>query len=59
MPVAQAFGQSAPLAASPGHMQDRVDDLKVVQADIAALSRQTVGNALLLLQGYFHRPTLS
>ena len=58
VPVAKALWQSAPLASLFGDIEDRVDDLKVVQADIAALSRQAVGNALILLQGDFHRPTL-
>ena len=42
VPVAEPFGQSAPLAAMLGHIEDGVDYLQVAQADIAALLGQTV-----------------
>ena len=42
VPVAEPFGQSTPLAAMLGHIEDGVDYLQVAQADIAALLGQTV-----------------
>jgi len=42
VPVAEALGQSSPLAAVLGHVQDCVDHLHVAQADVASLRRQAV-----------------
>jgi len=42
VPVAEPFGQSTPLAAMLGHVEDGVDYLQVAQADIATLLGQTV-----------------
>jgi hypothetical protein len=41
VPVAEALGQAAPLAAVLGNVQDRIQNLQIGQADIASLSRQT------------------
>jgi hypothetical protein len=37
-----------------GHVQNGVDDLKITQPNIAALSRQAVGNAKELVLSDFH-----
>lgn len=42
VPVAEPLGQTAPLAAMLGHVQDRIEHLQIGQADIAALPRQAV-----------------
>ena len=44
VPVAKALGQSAPLAAILGHIEDRIDHLQVTQADVATLLGQAVLN---------------
>ena len=44
VPVAKPLGQSAPLAAMLGHIEDRIDHLQVAQADVATLPGQTVLN---------------
>ncbi len=54
VPVAHALGQPAPLTAMLGHVQNGVDDLKITQPNIAALSRQAVGNAKELVLSDFH-----
>ena len=59
MPVAESFGQSAPLAAMLGHIQNGVENLKVGEADIAALTRQAVRNLVVLGFGDFHHRIIS
>ena len=54
VPTPEAFGQAAPFAALLGNVKDGVQDLKVCEADIAALTRQTVFNQAILLFGDFH-----
>ncbi len=44
VPVAKALGQSAPLAAVLGHIEDRIDHLQVAQTDVATLPGQAVLN---------------
>ena len=44
VPVAEAFGQSAPLATMFGHIKDRIDHLQIAQADVATLPGQAVFN---------------
>ena len=44
VPVAEAFGQSAPLATMFGHIEDRIDHLQIAQADVATLPGQAVFN---------------
>ena len=39
VPVAEAFGQAAPLAAMLAHIQDGVEHLQVGKTDVASLSR--------------------
>lgn len=56
VPVAEALGQPAPLAAMLGHVQDRVDHLQVVQADVATLLGQAVLDGSELLGRDFHAP---
>jgi len=59
VPVAQAFGQPAPLTAVFRHMQNGVDDLQIAQTHVAALARQAVGNPQKLTLGDFHPLNLS
>jgi len=54
VPVAKALGQRAPLAAVLRDVQDRVDDLKIGERDIAALYRQKCLDPTELLRGDFH-----
>src|ERR1700690_3250030 len=54
VPVAEALGQRAPLAAVLRDVQDRVDDLKIGERDIAALYRQKRLDPIELLRGDFH-----
>ena len=54
VPVAEALGQAAPLAAVLGHVQDRIDHLQVGQADIASLSRQATLDLFVLGRCDFH-----
>mgnify|MGYP003598888410 CR=1 FL=1 len=44
VPVAKAIWQSAPLAAMLGHIEDRIDNLQIAQADVASLPGQAVLN---------------
>ena len=44
VPVAEAFGQSAPLATMFGHIEDRIDHLQIAQADVATLLGQAMLN---------------
>ena len=39
VPVAEPLGEATPLAALLGDIQDRVQDLQIVERDIAALGR--------------------
>jgi hypothetical protein len=54
VPSAEALGQSAPLATVLGNIKDRIQDLQVRQANIAALSRQAMLDALILGFSEFH-----
>ena len=54
VPVAEALRQPAPLAAVFGHIQDRVQHRQVVQAHIAALYRQAILDACVLLLSDLH-----
>ena len=44
VPVAKPLGQSAPLAAMLGHIEDRIDHLQIAQADVATLLGQAMLN---------------
>ncbi len=56
VPVAEAFGQSAPLATMFGHIEDRIDHLQIAQADVATLPGQAVFNGSELLGCDLHAP---
>jgi hypothetical protein len=56
MPISEAFRQSAPLAAVLGDIEQRVQQLQVMQLHIAALPRKTGGNTLVLHFGDLHAP---
>ena len=58
MPVAQMLGQAAPFAAVLSHIQQGVEQLQIGHAHVAALSRQTISDPLILTLAYFHQPTL-
>lgn len=47
----KAFWKTAPFAALLGNVKDGVQDLEVCEADIAALTRQTVFNQAILPSG--------
>jgi len=42
VPVAEALGQAAPLAAVLGHVEDGIEHVQVAHADVASLPRQAV-----------------
>lgn len=44
VPVAKALGKTTPLTAMLGNIEDRIDHLKVGQADVATLPGQAVFN---------------
>ena len=54
VPIAEPFGQTAPLAPMLGHVQDRIENEQIRMADIAALSRHTVLDLLVLRFVEFH-----
>ncbi len=54
MPVAEAFGQSAPLATVLRHLENGVEHLQVGDADVAPLHREVGGDALVLFLSDFH-----
>ena len=54
VPVAEALGQSTPFAAVLRHVQDRIDNVKVAERDVAALDRQERLDATELSGGDFH-----
>src|ERR1019366_5979397 len=56
MPFSEAFGQSAPLAAVLGHIEQGVQQLQVVDLYVAALAGKSGGNMLILRFGDLHAP---
>ena len=54
VPIAEPLGQTAPLAAMLGHVQDRIEHEQVRMADIAPLFRQAVLDLLILRLVEFH-----
>jgi len=54
MPIAQMLGQTAPFAAMLNHIQQGVEQLQIGHAHIAALTRQTISDALKLALSEFH-----
>ena len=54
VPVAEAFGQSAPLTAMFGHIKNRIDHLQIAQADVATLPGQAVFNGGELFRRDLH-----
>ena len=59
VPVAEAPGQSTPLAAVLRDVQDRVDDLQVTERDVAALYGQKRLDAIELSGTDFHAAIIS
>ena len=59
MPAAKAFGQTTPFAALLGNVQDGIQDLKVRETDVAALTRQTVLDQTILCFGDLHAVSIS
>jgi len=56
VPVAEFQRQSAPFATLLGDMKHGVDNLKIADADIASLPRQTTCDLAILFLGDFHHP---
>ena len=54
VPIAEAFGQAAPLAAMLGHVQNGIQYAQIAETDIAPLERQTVYDSLVLGLSDFH-----
>ena len=48
MPVAKLFGQSPPFAAVLNHIKQRIEQLQIGHAHVAALPRQAIGDPLIL-----------
>ncbi|MDR0672385.1 MAG: hypothetical protein LBF93_01715 [Zoogloeaceae bacterium] len=53
-PATKSFGKTPPLAAVFGNIQDEDGRLKILQADIAAPTRQTLFNLTVSGSGNFH-----
>jgi hypothetical protein len=58
MSSTEALRQSAPLAAMLGDIENRIEHLQVRQADVAALSWQTMLDPLISSFGDFHHPSM-
>jgi len=56
VPISEAFGQSAPLAAVLGDIEQCIQQLQVVQLHIAPLPGKAGGNTLVLRFGDLHAP---
>jgi predicted ATPase len=54
VPVPKRLGEATPFAAVLGDVQDRVQDLQVVERDIAALGWEAALDATILSLGEFH-----
>ncbi len=52
-PVPEPLGQAAPFAAMLGDVQDRVEDLQIVERDVPALCPQVSLDVLILSLGEF------
>ncbi len=58
VPVAKVFGQAPPFAAVFNHIKQRIEQLQIGHAHVATLSRQAIGDPLILTLGKLHLPTL-
>ena len=58
VPVSEALRQTAPFAALLGHIQDRIEHLKVGDADVAPLPGQAVLDLAILRRSDFHRRSI-
>ena len=54
MPVAKLFGQTPPFAAVLDHIKERIEQLQIGHAHVAALPRQTIGDPLILTLSKLH-----
>src|SRR3974377_2204408 len=59
MPISEAFGQAAPLAAVLGDIEQGVQQLQVVQRYVAPLAGKTGGNTLVLRFGDLHARSIT
>jgi len=59
VPIAEALGQAAPLAALLGHVQDGIQNTEVGQTHVAPLRGQAVRDLFVLGAGNFHTRTVS
>jgi len=58
VPPAESLWQPSPLAAMLRHVEDRIQDLQIRQADVATLHRETVRDLLILSFGDLHAESL-
>ena len=54
VPITEAFGQTAPLTAMLGYIQNGVQHVQITETDIAPLKRQAVYDSLVLGLSDFH-----
>ena len=59
MPISIGFRQRPPLAAVFHDIQDRIDQLKIVHADVSTLSRKILRYLFILLLRYLHGSIIS
>ena len=56
VPIAEAFGKTSPFAAVFGDIQDGVQNIQVVESNIATLFRKAILDLLVLSLSNFHAP---
>jgi hypothetical protein len=54
VPNTKMFRQSSPFTAMLRNMKDRIQRLEVVKMHISSLTREAVGNSIVLFPGDFH-----
>ena len=54
VPAAEVFREATPLAPMFRHIQDRIQHLEVVKADVASLAWKAVNNSLILFASDLH-----
>jgi hypothetical protein len=59
VPVAEALGQAAPLAAVLGNVQDGIEHVEAAHAHVASLRRQAMLDASELFCGDLHHRTVA
>ena len=59
VPVPELLGEATPFAALLGNVQDRVQDLQIVERDVAALRWQARLDVTILCLGELHRCSIA